>query len=49
MLHFSRPGGWQSVTNFGTPPVELPAGEVLVSSAPLDGGKLPADTTAWLR
>jgi alpha-glucosidase len=49
VLHFSRPGGWQTVTNFGDTPVELPAGEVLVSSGPLDGGLLPANTTVWLR
>ncbi|WP_427129670.1 glycoside hydrolase family 13 protein [Pseudarthrobacter sp. S9] len=48
-LHFSRPGGWQSVTNFGAEPVELPAGTVLVSSGPLDGSFLPANTTVWLR
>jgi alpha-glucosidase len=48
VLHFSRPGGWHSVTNFGTEPVELPEGTVVVSSGPLDGGKLPSDTTAWL-
>jgi alpha-glucosidase len=49
VLQFSRDGGWQSVTNFGAEPVELPAGEVLLSSAPLEAGKLPANTTAWLR
>ena len=49
VLHFSRPGGWQTVTNFGDTAVELPAGEVLLSSGPLDGGKLPASTTVWLR
>jgi len=49
VLHFGRPGGWQSVTNFGDAPVELPAGEVLVSSGPLEGGQLPANTTVWLR
>jgi alpha-glucosidase len=49
VLHFRRPGNWQTVTNFGDVPVELPAGEVLVSSGPLDGGLLPANTTAWLR
>ena len=38
------------VTNAGAATVDLPAGEVLVSSGPLgqDGG-LPADTTVWLR
>jgi alpha-glucosidase len=49
VVHFSRPGGWQVVTNFGAEPVELPAGNVLISSAPLDGKFLPADTTVWLR
>ncbi|QCO99463.1 glycoside hydrolase family 13 protein [Arthrobacter sp. 24S4-2] len=49
VLQFSRHGGWQSVTNFGAEPVELPAGEVLLSSAPLEAGKLPANATAWLR
>src|SRR5919107_5207417 len=48
VLHFSRPGGWQSVTNFGETAVDLPAGTVLVSSAPLEDGKLPGNTTAWL-
>ncbi|SFT44205.1 glycoside hydrolase family 13 protein [Arthrobacter sp. ov118] len=49
VLQFTRPGNWQTVTNFGDAPVELPAGEVLVSSGPLDGGLLPANTTVWLR
>ena len=49
VLHFSRPGGWQSVTNFGDTAVELPAGEVLISSAPLEGGMLPGNSTVWLR
>jgi alpha-glucosidase len=48
MLHFARPGGWQSVTNFGHRAVPLPHGTVLVASAPLEGGLLPADTTAWI-
>ena len=49
VLQFARHGGWQSVTNFGAEPVELPAGEVLLSSAPLDGKLLPGNTTVWLR
>ncbi|WP_159616115.1 glycoside hydrolase family 13 protein [Arthrobacter zhaoguopingii] len=48
VLHFTRSGGWHSVTNFGTDPVDLPAGRVVVSSAPLVDGRLPADTTAWV-
>jgi alpha-glucosidase len=47
-LHFKRPGGWQSVTNFGAAPIELPAGAVVLASGPLEGDKLPSDTTAWL-
>lgn len=49
VLAFRRPNGWVSVTNFGDDTVDLPAGEVLLSSAPLDGGRLPGATTAWLR
>ena len=37
------------MTNFGDAPVDLPAGEVLVSSGPLEDGQLPANTTVWLR
>lgn len=48
LLHFRRPGGWESVTNFGETAVELPAGKVLLSSGPLLDGMLPADTTVWL-
>jgi alpha-glucosidase len=49
VLAFSRPGGWVNVTNFGAEPAALPAGEVLVSSSPLEEGVLPAATTVWLR
>ncbi len=49
VVHFERPGGWHSVTNFGDPPVVLPKGEVLLSSAPLEDGRLPGDATAWVR
>ncbi len=48
VLHFARPGGWRSVTNFGPRAVPLPRGTVVVASAPLTGGLLPADTTAWI-
>lgn len=47
-LHFVRPGGWHVVTNFGPCPVELPGGNVLVSSVPLENGNLPAEATAWV-
>jgi glycosidase len=48
VLHFGRPGGWRSVTNFGPRAVPLPHGTVIVASAPLRAGLLPADTTAWI-
>ncbi len=47
VLAFRR-GGLTVVLNAGTSPVELPEGEVVISSGPLDGGLLPADTAAWL-
>jgi alpha-glucosidase len=48
VLHFSRPGGWHSITNFGAVPVDLPAGRVILVSEPLAGDRLPPATTAWL-
>lgn len=49
VLHFVRGDDWQCVTNFGTVPVELPDGDVLLASAPLEEGRLPGDATAWVR
>jgi alpha-glucosidase len=49
VLHFARAGGVRCMTNFGDEPVPLPPGEVLLSSAHLDQGQLPSDTTVWLR
>ncbi len=48
VLSFRR-GSWWCVTNFGTDPVPLPAGELLLASTDLDGTGLPGDTTVWLR
>lgn len=48
VVHFTRPGGWHCVTNFGTEGVPLPAGTVRLSSAPLEAGRLPGETTVWL-
>jgi alpha-glucosidase len=47
-VHFQRPGGWHCITNLGTDPVELPPGEVVLASGPVDGRTLPPDTTAWV-
>lgn len=49
VLHFVRPNGWQSITNFGAEPVPLPEGEVLLASCRVADGTLPPFTTAWLR
>ena len=49
VLAMARPNGWVSVTNFGSDPVPLPAGAVLVRT---DRGTahepLAPDATAWL-
>ena len=47
VLAFRR-GPIAVVLNCGTTPVDLPDGDVLLSSSPLDG-VLPPDTAAWLR
>ncbi|WP_159325018.1 glycoside hydrolase family 13 protein [Streptomyces tendae] len=49
VLRFDRSDGWRCVTNLTGAAVDLPAGEVLLSSAPLeDGGRMGPDTTVWL-
>ena len=49
VLHLVRPGGWESVTNFGSESVDLPQGEVLLTRAPLEDGRLSGRSTAWIR
>ncbi len=44
-----RNGDITVITNIGKKAIEIPAGEVLLSSGPLDAGTLPVDTTVWLR
>ncbi|MEU9486319.1 glycoside hydrolase family 13 protein [Streptomyces decoyicus] len=48
VLHFRRSGGWECVSNLSDEPRPLPAGEVLLSSAPVTGDELPPWTTVWL-
>lgn len=49
VLAFRR-GAIESITNLGDQPIPLPGNaELLVASAPLDAGRLPADATAWCR
>ncbi len=45
---FRRPGGLICALNSGAAPVPLPAGELILASAPLLDGKLPPDSAAWL-
>jgi alpha-glucosidase len=34
--------------NFNGKPYKLPEGKVILSSGPIVGGKIPANTTVWL-
>lgn len=47
VLAFVR-GDLMVVLNCGTQDVALPAGEVVLASGELSGGRLPADTAVWL-
>ena len=50
VLAFSRPGGFSCVLNLSEAAVPLPPhNELLLASGPLDDGRLPPDTAAWLR
>ena len=44
-----RNRGLTIVANTGLTPVDLPEGEIVVSSGPAGDGVLPGDTTVWLR
>ncbi|WP_077796282.1 glycoside hydrolase family 13 protein [Streptomyces sp. JHA26] len=48
VLQFDRSDGWRCVANLSDAPVALPAGEVVLTSVPLEDGRLGPDTTAWL-
>ncbi|PPK94211.1 alpha-glucosidase [Kineococcus xinjiangensis] len=47
VLEFAN-GSTTVVANLSGESVDLPAGEVLLASAPLVGGRLPVDATAWI-
>jgi alpha-glucosidase len=50
VLAFTRGPGFACVVNLSDRAVELPvSGEVLLSSGPLEGSVLPADTAVWIR
>jgi alpha-glucosidase len=49
VLAFDRVPGFHCLVNFGSEPVALPAGRLVLSSAPLPAdGTLPGDTAVWL-
>ncbi|MBD0419400.1 glycoside hydrolase family 13 protein [Streptomyces sp. TRM S81-3] len=48
VLQFDRSDGWRCAANLSDTPVDLPAGEVLLCSAPLEDGRMGPDTTVWL-
>jgi alpha-glucosidase len=47
-LAFRRDGGLVCVLNTTNAAVDLPAGEVVLSSVPLAEGRLPGDAAVWL-
>jgi alpha-glucosidase len=49
VLHFSRPNGWNCITNFKGGKYTMPAGEILISSQPVVAGKISAGTTVWFK
>jgi alpha-glucosidase len=50
VLAFERGDGVRCVVNFADTPYPLPEGaEVLLSSASMEGGRLPTDAAVWLR
>nr|WP_052226760.1 glycoside hydrolase family 13 protein [Microbacterium mangrovi] len=50
VLRFRRPGGWEVVTVFGSEPYRLEAGsgEVVLATAPVEGGMMPGESTVWI-
>jgi len=50
VLRFTRPNGWEVVSNFGTEPFDLggAAADVVLTSVPLEGSALPGEATAWI-
>jgi alpha-glucosidase len=47
-LAFRRPGGLVCLVNLSDVPVPLPEGRVLLASADVSGGTVPADAAVWL-
>ena len=49
VLDFQRGDSFRCVVNISGTPIALDeSAQVLLSSAPIEGGALPADSTVWL-
>jgi alpha-glucosidase len=48
VLAFARGDGWRCVANLSDTAIALPPGEVRLSSAPIEDGRIGPDTTVWL-
>lgn len=50
VVHYCRPGGWEILMNVSCPAgVQVPKGEVLLSSGKLEGDIIPVNTTVWIK
>ena len=50
VVAFKRPNGWTVVLNFGKDSVDVSTlGELVLASEELDGGKVPTDTSVWIK
>lgn len=49
VVAFEHDGGLRCVVNMGADPVVLPAGEVVLASAPVTDGRLAGDSAVWVR
>jgi len=49
VLHFSRPNGWNCITNFRASKYPMPAGEIILDSSPLFDVKIASGTSIWFK
>lgn len=48
VLAFARGNGMRCIVNMGSEPIALPAGELMLSSAPIVDGRLEPDVAVWM-
>jgi alpha-glucosidase len=50
LVHYTRPGGWEVLMNVAAEDgVLVPKGKVTISSGPLAHGRVPINTTVWVK